>query len=83
MPTASRLTWIQAAPKPGDLHFADCGPFSFEIIRTHHRDYLLQVWRYPPKGAPLLWWEYDGFSLDEAKGRAERLADEHVPVITQ
>jgi hypothetical protein len=81
MPTASRLTWIKAAP--GDLRFADCGPFSFEIIRTHHRDYLLQVWRYPPKGAPLLWWEYDGFSLDEAKAKAERLADHHVPAITQ
>ena len=81
MPTASRLTWIKAAS--GDLRFADCGPFSFEIIRTHHRDYLLQVWRYPSKGAPLLWWEYDGFSLDEAKAKAERLADHHVPAITQ
>jgi hypothetical protein len=82
MPTASRLTWIQAAPEPGDLHFAECGPFSFEILHTHGRAYLLQMWRYPPKDAPLLWWEYDGFSLDEAKAKAERLANHHVPAIT-
>lgn len=83
MPTASRLTWIKAAPEPGDLHFAECGPFSFEIIHTHNRDYLLQMWRYPATDSPLLWWEYDGFSLDEAKAKAERLAGHHVPAITQ
>jgi hypothetical protein len=27
--------------------------------------------------------EMDGFSLDEAKARAERLADERVPVIIE
>jgi hypothetical protein len=82
MPTASRLTWIKAAPEPDDLHFAECGPFGFEVIRTHDRDYLLQVWRYPLEGSPLLWWERDGFSLDGAKAKAERLADHHVPAIT-
>ena len=82
MPTASRLTWIRAAPKPAELHFADCGPFSFEIIRTHGSGYRLQVWRYPLNGAPLLWWEREGFSLEEAKAKADRLADHHVAAIT-
>jgi hypothetical protein len=28
-----------------------------------------------------LFWEMDGFSLEEAKARAERLAAQHVPAI--
>ena len=52
MPTTeTRLTWIQHAPKPGGLYFAECGPYSFEHA--------------------------------EAKARAERLADQHVPVIIE
>jgi predicted RNase H-like HicB family nuclease len=29
----------------------------------------------------MLFWEMDGYSLEEARARAERLADQHVPVI--
>jgi len=31
----------------------------------------------------LVFWEMDGYSPDEAKERAEHLADQHVAVITQ
>jgi integrase len=33
--------------------------------------------------SPLLFWEMDGYSLEEVKERAERLADQHVPAITR
>jgi hypothetical protein len=39
------------------------------------------VWQYRAEDSPLLVWEHDGFSLVEAKARAERLADQHVPAI--
>ena len=34
-----------------------------------------------PEGSALLFWENGDYSLDEAKARAERLANQHVPVI--
>jgi hypothetical protein len=45
--------------------------------------YALQMWRLRPEDWPLLVWEMDGYSLDEAKARAERLADQHVPAIVK
>jgi hypothetical protein len=75
--TEPRLTWIQAAPKPVDLYFAECGPYNFEICRTTDQGYLLQMWQIRTGGWPLLFWEMDGYSLEEAQARAERLANQH------
>jgi hypothetical protein len=82
MRTTERLTWIQHAPEPGGLYFAECGMYSFEISRTADQGYVLQMWQIRPEHCPLLVWEMDGYSLEEAKERAERLADQHVPAIT-
>jgi hypothetical protein len=41
------------------------------------------MWQTRPEDWPLVVWEMDGFSLDEAKERAERLANQHVPVIVE
>jgi hypothetical protein len=81
--TEPRLTWVKAAPKPGDLYFAECGPYSFEICRVADQGYALQMWQLRPEDWPLLVWEMDGYGLEEAKGRAERLTDQHVPVILE
>jgi hypothetical protein len=85
MPSAEpRLAWIQHAPEPGGLYIAECGPYSFEISKMpDHTGYVLQMWLLRPEDWPLVVWEMDGFSLDEAKGRAECLAAKHVPAITQ
>jgi len=34
--------------------------------------YVLQMWQIRPEDWPLLLWEMDGYSLEEAKARAER-----------
>lgn len=41
------------------------------------------MWEIRPEDNPLLFWENDGYSLDETKARPERLADRHVPVIVK
>jgi len=41
------------------------------------------VWHTCPADWPLGVWEIDGFSLGEGKERAERLANERVPVIIE
>jgi hypothetical protein len=80
----NRLTWIQQAPEPGSLHVAQCGAYSFEISRMpDNTGYVLQMWQIRPEDWPLVVWEMDGYSLGEAKARAERLADQHVPVIIE
>ena len=82
MPTTeTRLTWIQTAPEPSGVYFAECGPYNFEIRATPHRGYLLRMYQIRPEGSALLFWENGDYSLDEAKARAERLANQHVPVI--
>ena len=82
MPTPkTRLVWIQIAPEPGDVYVAECGPYDFEIRATSHRGYLLRMWQIRPEDSPLLFWEKDGYSLEEAEGRAARLAHRHVPAI--
>jgi hypothetical protein len=81
--TEARLTWFQVAPKPISLFYAECGRFTFEICKTSDAGYVLQMYQTRPEDWPLLVWEMDGFSLDEAKDRAERLTDQHVPAITQ
>jgi hypothetical protein len=80
-----RLTWIQQTPAPDGTHVAECGLYAFEISRGKAPDtgHVLQVWQTRPEDWPLLVWEMDGFSLEEAKARAERLADERVPVIIE
>ena len=84
MPTTERLTWIKAAPEPGGLYVAECGPYSFEICRMpDNTGYALQMWQLRPEDWPLVVWEMDGYGLEEAKVRAERLADQHVPATTQ
>jgi hypothetical protein len=41
------------------------------------------MWQTRPEDWPLVVWELDGFSLEAAKDHAERLANQHVPVIVQ
>jgi hypothetical protein len=81
----TRLTWTQMAPAPDEMHVAECGLYAFEISRAPEpgTGHVLQVWQTRPEDWPLLVWELDGFSLAEAKARAERLADERVPVIIE
>ena len=82
--TEPRLVWIQQAPGGADgLYVAECGPYRFEISRTADTGYLLQMWRLRPEDWPLVVWEMDGYGFEEAKGRAERLADQHVPAILE
>lgn len=77
----ARLTWIQTAPEPAELYVAECGMYVFEISAAADRGYLLQMWQARPEDSPLLFWEMDGYSIDDAKERAERLANQHVPAI--
>jgi hypothetical protein len=83
--TENRLTWIQQSTAPDDIHVAECGPYVFEISLSKEpgTGHVLQVWQTRPEDWPLLVWELDGFSLAEAKARAERLADERVPFIIE
>jgi hypothetical protein len=57
--------------------------YSFEISHTTDSGYLLQMWQVRPEDWPLLFWEMDDYSPGEAKARAGRLADQHVPVIIE
>jgi hypothetical protein len=41
------------------------------------------MWQTRSEDWPLVVWEMDGFSLEEANARAERLAAERVPVIIE
>ena len=81
--TETRLVWIQLALEPGDVYFAECGKFDFEIRATADMGYLLRMYQIRPEDSPILFWAMDGYSLDEAKERAERLVDQHVPVIVE
>ncbi|MBW0000235.1 MAG: hypothetical protein JO015_14125 [Verrucomicrobia bacterium] len=83
--TEPRLTWTKAVPEPAELHAAECAQYVFEISAALEpgRGYLLHVWHTCPVDWPLGVWEMDGFSLDEAKQRAERLANERVPFIVE
>ena len=84
MPTSNpRLTWTQMAPAPGDMHSASLGQYVFEVSATADNGFLLQMWQLRCEDWPLVVWEMDGFSLEEAKEWAERLANQHVPAITQ
>jgi hypothetical protein len=69
-------------PEPGGLYFAELGLYTFEIGHTLKQGYVLQMWQTRPEATPILFFEMDGCTLEEAKDRAERLADQHVPAIT-
>lgn len=83
--STERLAWTKAVPEPAELHVAEYGMYVFEISKAPEPStgYLLQMWQTRSEDWPLVVWEMDGFSLEEAKERAEHLADQHVPVITQ
>lgn len=82
--SAPRLTWTQTAPEPGGMHLACLGMYTFEISRAPgDAAHALKMWQQRPEDWPLLVWAMDGFSLDEAKARAETLAAERVPVILE
>jgi hypothetical protein len=80
--STERRVWIQTAPEPGDAYLAQCGKYDFELRATANHGYRLRLWEIRPEDSPLLFWEMDGYSLEEVKERAERLADQHVPAIT-
>jgi hypothetical protein len=81
--TDPRLTWTRMAPEPDDMYSASLGQYVFEISATTDNGLLLQVWQLRSEDWPLVVWEMDGFSLQAAKDHAERLANQHVPVIVQ
>jgi hypothetical protein len=83
MQTTERLTWRQDAPEPADVYTAECGRYEFQIRNMPNMGYLLRMWEIRPEDSPILFWEMDGYSLQEAQARAERLADQHVPVIVK
>jgi hypothetical protein len=57
-------------------------PYDFEIRSTRNMGCLLRMYRVRSENSPRLVRERDGYGLEDAMERAERLADEHVPVIT-
>jgi hypothetical protein len=81
--TEPRLTWTKAVPEPAELFAAECGPYIFEITKAPEpgTGYLLQMWQTRPEDWALVVWESDGFTLEEAKDRAECLAAQHIPDI--
>jgi hypothetical protein len=80
--STERLTWIQTALEPSDVHMAMCGPFGFEIRATADMGYRLRMWQIRPEDSPILFWDNDGYDLEHAKTRADRLAAQYVPPIT-
>jgi hypothetical protein len=80
--TKTRLTWIPAAHGMLDFYVAECGPYDFEIRSTQNTGYLLRMYRVRSEHSPRLVWARNGYGLEDAMERAERLADEYVPVIT-
>ena len=81
--TETRLTWSQTAHGMLDVYVAECGPYDFEIRSTRNAGYRLRMYRVRSENSPLLVWERDGYGLEDAMERAERLADEHVPAILE
>lgn len=80
MPTTEKLTWIRTAPEPGSMYLAECGVYVFEISKAPgDATYALELWQQRSKDRPLQVWGLDGFTLDDAKAKAERLAAERVP----
>jgi hypothetical protein len=79
--TDTRLTWIQTAHGMLDIYVAESGLYDFEIRSTPNVGYRLRMWQIRPEDSPLLFWEMDGYSLEEAQARAERLAARQVPAI--
>jgi hypothetical protein len=78
----TRLPWIQTAHGMLDVYVSECGPYGFEIRSTRNTGYLLRMYRVRSQNSPRLVWERDDCGLEDARERAERLADEHGPVIT-
>jgi hypothetical protein len=76
------LTWTQTAHGMLDVYVAECGPYDFEIRSMRNTGYLLRMYRVRSEHSPLLVWERDGYGLEDAMERAERLADAHAPLIT-
>jgi hypothetical protein len=72
--TEPRLVCSQTAPEPGDVYVAECGKYEFELRATADMGYRLPMREIRPEDSPLLFWENDGYSLDEAKERAEAVA---------
>jgi hypothetical protein len=60
---------------------AEAGTFEFELRATHNAGYRLRRGEIRPEDSPLLCWECDDHGSDEAKARAERLANRHVRAI--
>ena len=78
----TRLTWTQTAHGMLDIYVAECGRYDFEIRSTRNTGFLLRMYRVRSENSPLLVWRRHDYGLEDAMERAERLADEHVPVIT-
>jgi hypothetical protein len=67
--TEPRLVWIQQAPEPGGVYFAECGPYSFENNRMpDNTGYVLQMWQLRPEDGPLVVWEMTGTAWRRRKG---------------
>jgi hypothetical protein len=64
---------------------AGCGPHDFAMRATPNLGYRLRLRlrQIRPEESPILFWENDGYSLHEAKARAERLANQRVPAIVK
>jgi hypothetical protein len=71
------------------LRFGRCaGLFTLLAVSIVQSFYQVQTgqttpWIWARALCEALLWQMDGYSLDWAKERAERLADQHVPAITQ
>jgi hypothetical protein len=63
------------------MYVAECGVYVFEITASADDGHVLQAWQTRSEDWPLLVWEMDGYSIDDAKAQAERFAAEHVPPI--
>ena len=81
--TKSRFIWPQTSPKSLHVHVAACDPCNVKICASPNKCYLLRKWQIRLGGNPLLFWKDDGYSLEKAQARAERPADQRLPLISR
>ena len=62
-----RGTDMRCGMSPSRAHTAECGRFEFELRVTANMGHCLRLWDIRSEERPLLVWENDDFSLEEAR----------------
>jgi uncharacterized protein YegP (UPF0339 family) len=73
------LTWTQTNKGKLTIYAGSAAGYDFEIMQSADRDWRLRMWQVRRANRRVLFWDKEGYTLEQAQWTANQLLAKYIP----